>query len=149
MAFEIYESHYQESELLIIGIDERGGSLASKLMDQLKEISPIQLKYVNAKLDRESDPDAIGLEVALELKDVHNKPILVVDDVLYTGRTMLHVVSIFLQANPSSIRTAVLVDRGHRMVPVSADFTGLELATTFHQHVEFVVSEAGMAAYLH
>ncbi|MEO0897242.1 MAG: phosphoribosyltransferase family protein [Bacteroidota bacterium] len=149
MAFEIYESHYQEEELLIMGIDERGGALSQKLSEHLAQISPLNLTLVNAHLDRESDPNGIGIEVPLDLEDLRNKPVLVVDDVLYTGNTMLHVVTIILQAAPSSIRTAVLVDRGHRMVPVSADFTGLELATTFHQHVEFNVSDEGMAAFLH
>lgn len=148
IAYEVYESHYLEKELLVIGIDERGGKLAKLLSEQLKAISPLELTLIDSQLDRKSDPPGIGIELNIGLDELRNKPVLVVDDVLYTGTTLLNVVSILLYAYPKSIRTAILVDRGHRMLPVSADFTGLELATTFHQHVAFEMEGDDMAAYL-
>ncbi len=149
MAYEIYEAHYQEKELIIIGIDQRGGALAHRLAEHLADISPLELTLLDARLDRESDAPNIGIDLDTEPEDIKGKPILVVDDVRYTGTTLLHVVSILLYAFPKSIRTAILVDRGHRKLPVSADFTGLELATTFHQHVEVSFEGDNMDAYLH
>ncbi|MCI4668578.1 MAG: phosphoribosyltransferase [Bacteroidia bacterium] len=148
IAYEVYESHYLEKELLVIGIDERGGKLANVLAEQLSEISPLDLTQVDAHLDRDSEAPSIGIELNIGLEEIKDRPILVVDDVLYTGTTMMNVVSILLYAFPKSIRTAVLVDRGHRMLPVSADFVGLQLATTYHQHVAFELQGEDMSAYL-
>lgn len=148
IAYEVYEHHYLERELLIIGIDERGGKLAQLLAERLEDISPLELTLVEAHLDRESEAPSIGIELNIGLEEIRDMPVLVVDDVLYTGTTLLNVVSILLYAFPKSIRTAIMVDRGHRMLPISSDYTGLELATTFHQHVEFEMNGEDMSAFL-
>ena len=135
MAFEIYERNYQAKDLYVMGIDERGGFLSVELIKHLQKISPIQIHPVSVHLDRESDPNSLGIELDADIDELKNNPIVVVDDVLYTGRTLLHVLAILLQAGPSSIQTAVLIDRGHRLLPVSSDYVGIELATTMHQHV--------------
>ena len=139
MAYEIYEANYGESELIIIGIDERGGYLAGSLTQILEEISPLNLTLVDAHLDREH-PESMGIEISIDIEELTHKPVVVVDDVLYSGNTLLNVVSILLQAGPKTLRTAVLIDRGHRTMPVSADFVGMELATTIQQHVSFEIS---------
>ncbi|MEL7534854.1 MAG: phosphoribosyltransferase family protein [Bacteroidota bacterium] len=142
MAYEIYETHYQESQVFLIGIDQRGGYLARQLTGILKDISPLEIILVPAKLDRAQGPHAIGIELeGIEAEEFRGKPVVVVDDVLYTGTTLLNVVAILLQFAPGKIRTAVLIDRGHRNMPVSADFVGLELATTIQQHVSVEMKE--------
>ena len=139
MAYEIYENNYQQSEMLVIGIDQRGGFIAEKLVSFLSELSPIKVTLIDAEVDRsESLP---GVSLSAELEDLTGKAILVVDDVLYSGFTMLSVVSILLQLEPSTIQTAVLIDRGHRKMPISADYVGLELSTTLHQHVSVRIDE--------
>ncbi|MEL6676037.1 MAG: phosphoribosyltransferase family protein [Bacteroidota bacterium] len=150
MAFELYEANYQENELLVIGIDERGGYLAEKLCAYLSAISPLHIRFIQASLDRSQGSPEIGIELSEELEHLRDKPIVVVDDVLYTGSTLLNVVSILLQATPKSIQTAVLIDRGHRKMPVSSDFVGLEMATTLSQHisVEIVPEKETAEAYL-
>lgn len=137
MAFEIYELHYGQDSFVMIGIDERGGFLAEKLKAEIERISPLQVELIHAYLDREEGDPLIGIDLEVEaLEDLKGKQILVVDDVLYSGHTLLNVVSILLQARPASIRTAVLIDRGHRTVPVAADVIGMQLATTIQQHVQ-------------
>ncbi|MCB0835359.1 MAG: phosphoribosyltransferase [Bacteroidetes bacterium] len=139
MAYEIYENNYQQSEMLVIGIDQRGGFIAEKLVSFLSELSPIKVTLIDAEVDQsESLP---GVSLSAELEDLTGKAILVVDDVLYSGFTMLSVVSILLQLEPSTIQTAVLIDRGHRKMPISADYVGLELSTTLHQHVSVRIDE--------
>lgn len=147
MAYEVFEATYQEKKLIIIGIDERGGYLADKLSGFLKEISPQEILLVQAYLDRASDPGTIGIELSIDdIGLLENQAILVVDDVLYSGYTMLNVVAILLQAGPKMIQTAALIDRGHRKMPVSPDFVGMELATTIHQHVKVEIDgEKGVA----
>lgn len=147
MAFEVYEANYQEQSLIIIGIDERGGHLADLLAKHLKEISPLSISLYHAHLDRQSDPHAIGIDLSIEsIEALKDQPILVVDDVLYSGYTLLNVVAILLQAAPSSIQTAVLIDRGHRRMPVSSDFVGMILSTTIHQHVKVEIKPESNSA---
>ncbi len=142
MAYEIYEANYKEQELILIGIDERGGYLSKQLCEHLNGISSLTISLINARLDRETDPKGIGIELSIDsIDELKEKVVLVVDDVLYSGFTMLNVVSILLQAGACSIQTATLIDRGHRKMPVSPDFVGLELATTIHQHVMVAINE--------
>lgn len=150
MAYQIYEANFLEAELILIGIDQRGGFLARELVAYLEQICPIPLTLVQSQLDRVSDSESLGIDLSIDIEDMKGKPLVVVDDVLYTGRTLLNVVAILLQAQPKSIQTAILIDRGHRSLPVAADFVGLELATTLHQQVTVEIDEpAGrIQAYL-
>ncbi|MEZ4829736.1 MAG: phosphoribosyltransferase family protein [Bacteroidia bacterium] len=136
MAYQIYEANYLEKKIYLIGIDERGGFLATELAAFLRALSPAEVILVTAQLDR-SDAPGIGVSLSEPIRDLENQHVVVVDDVLYSGTTMLHVVSILLQANPRTIQVAVMIDRGHRLMPVSPDFVGMVLATTIQQHVSF------------
>lgn len=150
IAYEIYEANYSEVEVIIIGIDERGSFLADELCQNLREISPLRIISAQAEVDRSDAPQSIGLDLSIDLNSLRGKSVVVVDDVLYTGFTMLHVVSILLQAFPRSLHTAVLIDRGHRSLPISSDYVGLELATTIQQHVivEIDAASGDAAAFL-
>ncbi len=134
MAYEVFENHYGLKRLIVIGIDERGGYLATELSKHLRDVSDLDIHLVKSQLDRSGEPVGIDLEIE-DLQELRGQALVVVDDVLYTGRTLMHVVSILLHAAPASIQTAVLIDRGHRQFPVAADIVGLPLATTLHQHV--------------
>ena len=151
MAYQIYESAYGKTEFVMIGIGERGGFLAELLLSHLQNISPIEIQYVQAELDKTEGDPLLGIELEVDsLDDLTGKDLVVVDDVLYAGTTLLNVVCILLQARPASIQTAVLIDRGHRTMPVAADIIGMQLATTIQQHVEVRIdADAGLAeAYL-
>lgn len=149
MAYEIYEANYAAKKLVLIGIDKRGGFLAKLLADYLKEICSLKIRLMDAKLDREAK-EGMGITLSGDVSKLAGQPVIVVDDVLYSGHTMIHVVSILLQVGPGSIQTAVLIDRGHRTMPVSADFVGIELASTIQQHVYFdsAKSKKKMNAYI-
>jgi len=136
MAYEIYEANFTAKKLILIGIDERGGFLANLLANYLREICPLKIQLLEAVLDREAE-EGIGITISADVAKLAGKHIVVVDDVLYSGFTLLNVVSILLQVGPGSIQTAILIDRGHRIMPVSADYVGIELATTLQQHVYF------------
>lgn len=142
MAYEIFESHYGKDAIVLIGIDERGGFLGARLLSHLQNISNLTITFLQATLDRQDNDSLIGVDLGIEdLQDLAGKHIVVVDDVLYSGTTLLNVISILLQARPASIQTAVLIDRGHRLVPVAADFTGMQLATTIQQHVQVTLDK--------
>ena len=143
IAYEIYERNYLEEELIILGIDERGGYLASEIAKYLEEVSPLSIHLADANVDRsESDGSlAFGIDLSIGIEDLQDQVVIVVNDVLHTGITLLNVVAILLHAGPKMIQTAVLINRGHRVMPVSSDYVGMELATTIHQHIQVVINQ--------
>lgn len=134
MAYEIYEHNYDQKQLVMVGVGERGGFINRALIDYLGEIAPFKIKTFNTEPDREAE-GMMGLDQTFRPKDFAGKVVIVVDDVLYSGRTLLSVVAQILPLEPLRIQTLVLIDRGHRSMPISPDFVGLELGTTLHQHV--------------
>jgi pyrimidine operon attenuation protein/uracil phosphoribosyltransferase len=140
MAFEIYEQNFGQASVVFIGVGERGGYLAKEISRHLQEISPLEIQILSAHPDRESMESPLPVEFTPELGPVEGAHVVIVDDVLYTGRTLMSVISHVLRAKPAKLQTAILIDRGHRHFPVSSDFVGVELATTFHQHVFFELS---------
>jgi len=141
IVYEIYEKNYLEEKLVVIGIAQRGGYIAELLTKHLKEISSIQVVNVSAVPDRNTASNWMSVSFSESLENLRGRVCLVVDDVLYTGRTMLHVVARLLEGGPSKIQIAVLIDRGHRSLPISPDYVGVELATTLRQHVTVTIGE--------
>lgn len=146
MAYEIYEHNFKEKTVVLAGIDGQGYVLAKLLMKHVQEISPLEVKLVKVTLDKLSP---LQSEVTLdsELKDLKRKCIILVDDVLNTGRTFAYGMKPFLNIEVKKIETAVLVNRSHTLFPIYPQYTGYELATTIKDHVEVnLVKEA--AVYL-
>lgn len=147
MAYEVYESNFGKKSLLIVGIDKRGGYLAGEIAGFLREISPLDIALLNAKKQG-------GGKVLLEGEDlegmIKDKQVVVVDDVLYSGGTLFNCVAQILAFGPAKVQTAVLIDRGHRSLPVTHDFVGMLLATTLKQHVsvEVLEDQTSAIAYL-
>jgi pyrimidine operon attenuation protein/uracil phosphoribosyltransferase len=79
---------------------------------------------------------------------LQKKVIILVDDVLNSGKTMMYALKPFLAADIKKIRTVVLIDRNHKRFPVAADFTGLSLSTTLQEHVSVEFDKNGAAVYL-
>ncbi|HHG83179.1 MAG TPA: phosphoribosyltransferase [Bacteroidetes bacterium] len=142
MAYEIYEKNFDQKKLVIIGIGKRGGYLAQQILEILKEISPLDLQLF---LAAKTEGDGIAL-LKEAIDSISGEPILIVDDVLYSGITMFHALAAVMNCNPLAVQIAVLIDRGHRSVPVSHDFVGMELATSLKQYVSVEISAAEQKA---
>lgn len=134
MAFEIYEHNFKEKNVVIAGIDGQGYILAQLLLKHLQEISPLECKLVKVSLDKLS-PLQSEVTLDCELKDLKKKCIILVDDVLNTGRTFAYGMKPFLNIEVKKIETAVLVNRSHTLFPIYPQYTGYELATTIKDHV--------------
>ncbi len=93
------------------------------------------------------DPLATAAYVELEKEDVRDKVVILVDDVLNSGKTLIYGVRHFLQVRLKALHTAVLIDRDHKRFPVKADHVGLSLSTTLQEHVT-VILNGDMAVYL-
>lgn len=146
IAFEIVEDNFDEHELLIIGIWERGYIFALELIKHISTISSITTSLIRLDIDK-LIPSGSNLELSKPLDDLSNSSVLLVDDVLNTGKTLAYGMIPILDAKPRKLETAVLVNRSHKLFPISATFTGLELATTLDEHIEVVFNEDA-AVYL-
>jgi pyrimidine operon attenuation protein/uracil phosphoribosyltransferase len=135
MAFEIYENHFKEKLLVLAGIDGQGYVLAKLLARELEAISPLTVQLAKVTLDKFA-PQQSDVTVDADLKTFKKKSIVLVDDVLNTGRTFAYGLKPFLSIEVKRIETAVLVNRSHPLFPIYATYTGYELSTTIDEHVE-------------
>lgn len=135
LAFEVYENNFEEKELLIVGIDGNGYKVANHLSEKLKSISPIKIKLGKIKVNKDQ-PWKGEPQTDFTEKDFANKTIVLVDDVLNSGKTLMYAVKLFLDKPVRKINTVILVDRSHTRFPVKADYVGLTLSTTLQEHIE-------------
>jgi pyrimidine operon attenuation protein / uracil phosphoribosyltransferase len=140
IAFQIYENNFEENEIIIAGVIGEGYALAEFICAHLKEISKLSAKAVAIRLNKDV-PYESPVEFDCELSLFENKVIIVVDDVLNTGRTFSYSLAPFLSIPVKKIQVAVLVDRNYRKFPISADYIGYELSTTLAEHVQVVISD--------
>jgi pyrimidine operon attenuation protein / uracil phosphoribosyltransferase len=147
IAYEIYERNLREEALVFAGLTGMGHVLAGLIAEKLQQISPIKVNLIEVTLDK-SNPK-IG-EVTLS----HSGPfagqcVLIVDDVLNTGKTLAYAMVPFLQDNVKQIEVAVLVNRSHKLFPVTPDYTGFELSTTLSEHITVKLTPEDSTVHLH
>lgn len=134
LAWQVYEKNTEEKTLLLAGIEPRGYILAQKIQQILSSISNINIELVKINLDKEK-PSSENLLLDKDISRFASCPVLVVDDVLNSGRTLVYALTPFIRNKHPKISTLVLVDRNHRNFPVYADFVGMSLSTTMQEHV--------------
>jgi len=145
MAYEVYEKNFHEKELLLVGIEGNGYKVAERLAEILKKISPLKIKVCKIKIDKEN-PWSSEPKIDFTEKDYNKKPVVLVDDVLNSGKTLMYAVKLFLDKPVKHLNTCVLVDRSHTRYPVKADFVGMSLSTTMQEHIEADLSKKGSEA---
>ncbi|KEQ30467.1 phosphoribosyltransferase family protein [Pedobacter antarcticus] len=141
IAYQILEDNITEKEIVLAGIWDRGYKIALRLQKVLAEISELQVILVKIELDK----DASKLKAVAEPEPakVKNKVIILVDDVLNSGKTLAYGFGVFLNTPHKKIRTVVLVDRSHKIFPISTDYVGLQMATVLKEHVDVVIDVDG------
>ena len=142
IAYEIYENNYDEKEIIIAGIATNGYLLAKRIVDVLKTISPLNTKLIEIVLDKK-DPLSKEIKINLTDKELKNKVIILVDDVLNSGKTLIFGAKPLLNTPIKRLTTAILVDRGHNRYPIKADFVGLSLSTTLQEHITVELDKKG------
>jgi len=147
IAFEIYEDNFKEKNIVLAGIDGQGYTFAQLISKELESISPITVKIVKVTLDKLA-PQQSEVKVDCEEKEFRKKCIVIVDDVLNTGKTIAFGMKPFLNVEVKKIEVAVLVNRSHTLFPILPTYTGFELSTTLNETVEVVLGKKA-AVYLH
>lgn len=148
LAFQIWESNFDEERILLAGVKNRGLQLAELLAQELRAISPLQVEVTYIRLNK-SNPVVDKITTGVNPGDWQDGAVVVVDDVAHTGKTLLYALKPFMGVLFKRLQIAVLVDRAHKTYPVHADFLGLSLATTLQDNVEIAFEADGVKVYLH
>ncbi len=147
IAYEIFENNFKEKSFVLAGIDGQGYSLAKLIASDLEKISELPVHVVKVSLDKLA-PQQSEVVLDVDKKDFKKKCIILVDDVLNTGRTLAYGMKPFLVTEVKKIEVAVLVNRSHTLFPITPTYTGYELTTMLNDHVEVVLGKKP-AVYLH
>jgi pyrimidine operon attenuation protein/uracil phosphoribosyltransferase len=146
IAYQIYESNANETELIIAGIESNGYVLAKKIKANLDKISGIESTLCKVTINKSEPTNPI--KTSISKKDYTNKSIVLIDDVLNSGSTLIYGIKHFLDVPLKQFKTAVLVNRNHKKYPVKADFKGISLSTSLFEHVHVNLSKQPYEAYL-
>lgn len=144
---ELIENCFEQEEVFIGGIKGNGFLLAKALGDIIKDNSAIKVTCFDISINKTepwSEPITLGIDQT-ELKKGY---IILVDDVINSGKTLQYALVKFLEQPTKAIKTVVLVDRKHRRYPVKANFVGLSLSTTLQDRVQVDFTEGETKAFL-
>ena len=148
IAYQILEDNFDEQEILIAGILPRGNYVAQRLKDVLDKIAPFSSRLLTIELEKQSS--SLHAKTDFDVAECNNKVIVLVDDVLNSGKTLAYGFGVFLDVPLKKLRTVVLIDRNHKSFPVTTDYAGIALSTVIKEHVDVVIDVAGQedAVYL-
>ena len=135
LAIEILENNYDANEIILAGINNNGMSFARMVYAALDVVTGIPLILTQIKLDP-ALPLSEEVRVGIPLEMMHDKVVILVDDVANTGRTIFYAFKPLMNIVPKKVEVAVLVDRTHKSFPVQVDYVGLSLATTLKENIE-------------
>mgnify|MGYP006172049191 FL=1 len=146
ISYQIYETFVDENEIIIAGIAKNGFLFAEKLANELSRISDLKITLCEVYIDKQNPQKEIKTSISKD--DYQNKGLVLVDDVLNSGTTLIYGVKHFLDVPLKKFKTAVLVDRNHKKYPIKADFKGISLSTSLKEHVQVVFEENNSYASL-
>lgn len=147
IAHEILERNKGSKNLVLTGMRTRGEFLARRIFDKIKEIEKIELPlgvlditlYRDDFRTRLKQPEVSVSNITF---DINEKDIILIDDVLYTGRTVRSAMNAIMDlGRPASIQLFILVDRGHRELPIRADYVGKNIPTSTNEEIKVKMTE--------
>lgn len=146
IAYQIYENNIDETEVILAGISANGFILAKKLKEVLLKISDINPILCEVKINKREPLSNVS--TSIPVSEYKNKSLVLIDDVLNSGTTLIYGVKHFLEVPLKQFKTAVLVNRNHKKYPVKADFKGISLSTSMNEHVNVILEGDDIKAIL-
>ena len=145
ITYEIIEKNKGNQNLVLIGINTRGAYLAKRIKSRLYQLENIQVPQFDLDVTNYRDDHPTtkkGEAPSFTKKDLDGQHVVLVDDVLYTGRTIRAALDAIMSiGRPSKISLAVLVDRGHRELPIRADYVGKNIPTSHKETIKVSMAE--------
>ena len=133
LSYELYENNLEEKKVILFGINSNGNILSNRIKKNLDNLFPVNIESYNLKVDvNNSTFNKLGLE----RDSLNGKVVIIVDDVLNSGKTIAYSINLILPFFPKKIEVAVLVDRSHKNFPILAKYSGVKLNTTINEHVK-------------
>ena len=146
IAFEVFENNAKEKSLVMAGIDGQGHAFAKLLAKEVKAIAGVEVNVIKVSVDKLVSSQG-EVEVDVAPSAFKKKVVILVDDVLNSGRTLAYAMKPFLETGVKKMEVAVLVNRSRTSFPIMPTYTGYELATTLTDHVEVKLGKEA-AVYL-
>lgn len=134
LAYQILEDNYAEEEIVLIGIEQSGESLAKHLKKEIQKIQKIKVDIHLLNIDKKN-PLTKPITIDAAIQKLENKSIIILDDVVNTGKTSFYAFKPLMEINAKSVKMAVLVDRRHKKYPVYCDYVGNKLTTTLQEYI--------------
>lgn len=146
ITYEIIEKNKGIDKLVLVGIKTRGVYLAKRIATRLQQLEGANIPVGELDISLYRDDRQVGSEPIVKTEqlgiDINDKHVILVDDVLFTGRTIRAALDALMdQGRPKKINLAVLVDRGHRELPIRADFVGKNIPTSLEEEIAVYVEE--------
>lgn len=148
MAYEIYEHNIGLKDIVLAGVSENGYLLAKKICKEFNKISPTETMVVKIDINKK-EPLKDEIQIPLTDKELKNQTVVIVDDVLNSGRTIAFVIKSFLDVHIKKIEVAVMVNRTHKAFPIFPKYVGYKLATTINEHVNVKLQGKDKGIYLY
>lgn len=146
IAWQIVEEHFGNKSLVLVGLVDRGSFLAEQLQKRLNTISDLEIKCISINVNKQTP---LKKKVVLEEGSLlTNNAVVLVDDVLNSGKTLIAALKEVLNYLPSKVTVAVLANRDHHKFPIQANFVGISLATTLKEHISFKLEDGKMSVWL-
>lgn len=147
LTYEIYENTVKEEALILAGIAGTGYEFSERIFKCLQNISDQKITHIKVSLDKDQ-PLSSPIDLGIAPEKLKNANVILLDDVVNSGRTMIYAAAEILKHEVKSLKTAVLVDRRHRRYPIKSDFVGLEVSTTLQNHITVDFQAENAKAYL-
>ena len=133
LSYELYENNLEEKKVILFGINSNGNILSNRIKKNLDNLFPVNIESYNLKIDVNN---STLNKLDLERDSLNGKVVIIVDDVLNSGKTIAYSINLILPFYPKKIEVAVLVDRSHKKFPILAKYSGVKLNTTINEHVK-------------
>ena len=147
IAYQIYEANVAEKEIVIAGIEGGGLKFAKKIQNVLRKITDADILLCKVSMNK-SNPLESEVKTSIPVEEYKNKSVVLVDNVLNSGTTLIYGVHHFLKTPLKQLKTAVLVNRNHKKYPVKADYKGISLSTSLQEHVHVQFQAKNDMVYL-
>ena len=144
MAHQIIENHIKEHNVILIGIEPRGSLIARRLKQLITAFSNLKAEVLSLEINK-SEGKILS---SLRREMIEEQIPIIVDDVLFTGKTLFSACCFVNGYKPKGIETAVLISRNMHKYPISGTYVGFDLSTTFHDYVEVIPEAGGFQVYL-
>jgi pyrimidine operon attenuation protein/uracil phosphoribosyltransferase len=140
IAHQLHEQHLGEKHIVLVGVAPRGSALAHRLARLMAGTKAPETHVVELQLDKDA-PLQGPVKLSVDPATLKGRAVVLVDDVLMSGRTLMHAAAFLVQVPLARLTTVVLVDRLHRAYPIRADIVGLTLSTTLQEHISVELGE--------